>query len=97
MQLFLQELWLTDGMSMGGCQQFEMSLGTAAACNCCFSVIAAVGLLFALWGVFEEKITNSGLMRSEIAGNNAPPSNRELFFLSEAKIHSQKGFAGIIF
>ena len=69
----------------------------AAACNCCFSVIAAVGLLFALWGVFEEKITNSGLMRSEIAGNNAPPSNRELFLLSEAKIHSQKGFAGIIF
>lgn len=36
-------------------------------------------------------------MRSEIAGNNAPPSNRELFFLSEAKIHSQKDFAGIIF
>ena len=36
-------------------------------------------------------------MRSEIAGNNAPPSNQELFFLSEAKIHSQKGFAEIIF
>ncbi len=69
----------------------------AAACNCCFSVIAAVGLLFALWGVFEEKITNSGLMRSEIAGNNAPPSNRELFSSLKQKFIRKKALPELYF